>query len=292
MALTDVDHVVVEEAPTLHEVWADAPGLPGFFSTVDHKRIGMRYIYTAFAFFFVAGIMALVMRQQLARPGQHVVGPETYNQLFTMHGTTMIFLFNTPVLAGFGNYLLPLHLGTRDMAFPRLNAFSYWVFLLAGIFIYASYLIGKPPDGGWFGYTPLTGGTYSGGVNLDFWGLGVVFVGISTTVGAVNFIVTIFKLRAPGMTVNRMPMFVWSILSMAFMVIFAVPAVTVATGLLELDRLFGTKFFVPHLGGSVGAALAQRCFDLGWLERMRDGRALLVTPEGRRGLSETFALTL
>ena len=250
MALTDDVRTGITEHD-LHEIWKDAPGIPGFFSTVDHKRIGLRYIYTSFAFFFVAGLTALVMRAQLTAPNSHVVSPSTYNSLFTMHGTTMIFLFNTPVLAGFANYLLPLQLGARDMAFPRLNAFSYWIFLLSGVFIYASYLIGKPPDGGWFGYTPLTGGTYSGGVNLDFWGLGVVFVGISTTVGAVNFIVTIFKLRAPGMTVNRMPMFVWSILSMAFMVIFAVPAVTVATGLLELDRLFGTKFFVPHLGGSV-----------------------------------------
>ncbi|TML63412.1 MAG: cytochrome ubiquinol oxidase subunit I [Actinobacteria bacterium] len=250
MALTDDVRTGITEHD-LHEIWKDAPGIPGFFSTVDHKRIGLRYIYTSFAFFFVAGLTALVMRAQLTAPNSHVVSPSTYNSLFTMHGTTMIFLFNTPVLAGFANYLLPLQLGARDMAFPRLNAFSYWIFLLSGVFIYASYLIGKPPDGGWFGYTPLTGGTYSGGVNLDFWGLGIVFVGISTTVGAVNFIVTIFKLRAPGMTVNRMPMFVWSILSMAFMVIFAVPAVTVATGLLELDRLFGTKFFVPHLGGSV-----------------------------------------
>src|SRR4051812_5834256 len=135
MALTDDRLEPVAEA-ALEEKWEDAPGLPGFFSTVDHKRIGMRYIYTAFAFFFVAGLMALLMREQLARPGQHVLGPEAYNQLFTMHGTTMIFLFNTPVLAGFANYLLPLHLGTRDMAFPRLNAFSYWVFLFAGIFMY------------------------------------------------------------------------------------------------------------------------------------------------------------
>src|SRR6266496_4201466 len=235
MAVTDAaSHDTPGKVDTeeLEEIWADAPGVPGFFSTVDHKRIGMRYIYTAFAFFFVARLMALAMRQQLARPGQHVLGPEAYNQLFTMHGTTMIFLFNTPVLAGFGNYLLPLHLGTRDMAFPRLNAFSYWIFVLSGIFFYASFLIGKAPDGGWFGYVPLTDKAFSPGVNLDFWGLAIVFVGISTTVGAVNFIVTTFKMRAPGMTINRVPIFVWSILSMAFMVLFAVPAVTLAAGLL------------------------------------------------------------
>ena len=255
MAVTDVtrpdghDHHGVDHEE-LEEVWADAPGVPGFFTTIDHKRIGMRYIYTAFFFFFTSGIMALVMRQQLATPDNHLVGPQTYNQLFTMHGTTMIFLFNTPVLAGFGNYLLPCS-WARDMAFPRLNAFSYWIFLLSGIFFYSSFLIGKPPDGGWFGYTPLTDKAFSPGINLDFWGLAIVFVGISTTVGAVNFIVTTFKMRAPGMTLNRMPIFVWSILSMAFMVLFAVPAVTLAAGLLELDRLFGTAFFVPGQGGNV-----------------------------------------
>src|SRR5207237_3327959 len=235
----------------LDEVWEDASGVPGFSSTVDHKRIGMRYIYTAFFFFFTSGLMALVMRQQLSTPDNHLIGPQTYNQLLTMHGTTMIFLFNTPVLAGFGNYSLPLQLATRDMAFPRLNAFSYWIFVLSGIFFYASFLIGKPPDGGWFGYVPLTDKAFSPGINLDFWGLAIVFVGISTTVGAVNFIVTTFKMRAPGMTINRVPIFVWSILSMAFMVLFAVPAVTLAAGLLELDRLFGTAFFIPHLRGNV-----------------------------------------
>jgi len=252
MAVTDApSHENEVDAEELEEIWADAPGVPGFFSTIDHKRIGMRYIYTAFFFFFTSGLMALVMRQQLAAPNNHVVGPQTYNELLTMHGTTMIFLFNTPVLAGFGNYILPLQLGTRDMAFPRLNAFSYWIFVLSGIFFYTSFLIGKAPDGGWFGYTPMTANAFSPGINLDFWGLAIVFVGISTTVGAVNFIVTAFKMRAPGMTINRVPIFVWSILSMAFMVLFAVPAVTLAAGLLELDRLFGTAFFNPGVGGNL-----------------------------------------
>jgi cytochrome c oxidase subunit 1/cytochrome c oxidase subunit I+III len=237
-----------DEALEAH--WTDAPGVPGFFATVDHKRIGMRYIYTAFIFFFAAGLMALVIRQQLAKPDQTILGPQLYDELFTMHGATMIFLFNTPVLAGFGNYLLPLMLGTRDMAFPRLNAFSYWIFVLSGIFIYSSFLIGKPPDGGWFAYVPLTDKAYAPGINMDFWGLGVIFVGISTTVGAVNFIVTVFKNRAPGMAVSRLPVFVWSIVGMAFMVIFAVPALTVAAGLLEADRLFGTAFYRAGAGGS------------------------------------------
>jgi cytochrome c oxidase subunit I+III len=248
MATTEVRPEFEERE--LEEIWEDDPGVPGFFSTIDHKRIGKRYIYTCFIFFAVGGIMALVMRLQLAGSEHTVLSPSAYNELFTVHGTTMIFLFNTPVLAGFGNYLLPMMIGTRDMAFPRLNAFSYWIFVLAGIFFYSSFLVGSAPDGGWFAYTPLTDKTYSPGLNLDFWGLGVAFVGVSTTVGAVNFIVTTFKLRAPGMSLNRLPMFVWSMLVFSFMIIFAVPAVTLAAGLLELDRLFGTAFFVPKAGGS------------------------------------------
>src|SRR5437588_5535263 len=209
MAVAEVEELEIDHED-LDRVWEDAPGLAGFFSTVDHKRIGIRYIYTAFIFFVIAGILALVMRVQLTRPDNHVLSPQTYNQFFTMHGTLMIFLFNTPVLAGFGNYLLPLQLGTRDMAFPRLNAFSYWIFLLSGVFMYSSFLVGHAPDGGWFSYVPLTSRHFSPGVNLDFWGLGVMFVGISTTVGAVNFIVSAFKMRCPGMTVNRMPISVWS----------------------------------------------------------------------------------
>jgi len=239
-----------ETAERLERRWKDDPGIPGFFTTIDHKRIGRRYIYTAFVFFFLAGLAALVMRDQLATSNNSLLAPETYNQLFTMHGTTMIFLFNTPVLAGFGNYLIPLQIGARDMAFPRLNAFSYWIFLFSGLLLYSSALVGHLPDGGWFAYVPLTGKAYSPGINIDFWGLAITFVGISTTVGAVNFIVTIFKMRAPGMTFNRMPIFVWSMLVFSFMVIFSVPAVTIAAVLLELDRLFGTGFYVVSAGGS------------------------------------------
>ena len=238
------------EERVLHEKWTDPPGVLGFFATVDHKRIGMRYIYTAFVFFFAAGLMAIVMRQQLAQPEQKLLDPQLYDELFTMHGATMIFLFNTPVLAGFGNYLLPLMLGTRDMAFPRLNAFSYWVFFFSGVFMYSSFLVGRIPDGGWFAYVPLTDKAYAPGLNMDFWGLGVIFVGVSTTVGAVNFLVTVFKMRAPGMSVSRLPVFVWTIVGMAFMVVFAVPALTVAAGLLEADRLFGTTFYAAAKGGS------------------------------------------
>src|SRR4029078_10770840 len=152
MTVVDDPEVGERSDEELDEIWEDPPGIPGFFNSVDHKRIGLRYLYTSFIFFFIAGLIALVMRAQLAQPNQDIVGPETYNQLFTAHGTTMIFLFNTPVLAGFGNYLLPLMLGTRDMAFPRLNAFSYWIFLFSGIFIYLGFLVGSAPDGGWFAY--------------------------------------------------------------------------------------------------------------------------------------------
>ena len=235
----------------LLELWEEAPGLLGFFTTVDHKRLGIRYIYTTFFFFGLAGLSALAMRAQLTAPELEVLGAQRYDELMTMHGTTMIFLFNTPVLAGFGNYLVPLMIGARDMAYPRLNAFSYWVLLCGGIFMYSSFLVFQVPDGGWFGLTPLTSSTYSPDLSVDFWALGIVFTGLSTTVGSINFIVTIFKLRAPGMTLNRMPVFVWSMLVFSFMALFAVPAVTLSAGLLELDRLFGTAWFVPNVGGSV-----------------------------------------
>jgi cytochrome c oxidase subunit I len=239
-------------------VLVDPPGVTGFIGSVDHKRVGLRYIYTSFFFFFIAGLLALVMRAQLAGPDNHVVDAQRFNELFSMHGTMMIFLFNTPILAGFGNYFLPLMIGAEDMAYPRLNAFSYWVFLLGGTFLCASFVVGRVPDGGWFAYVPLTGSTYSPGLNIDFWGLAVVFLGVSTTVGAVNFIVTAITMRKPGMAMSDMPIFAWSMVVFSAMVLFAVPALTLATGLLELDRIFGTAFFVPELGGN--ALLFQHLF--------------------------------
>ena len=233
----------------LEHIWSDAPGLPGFLTTVDHKRIGVRYLVTVVVFLMLAGLQALVMRAQLAAPGQDLVSPEVYNQLMTMHGTTMLFLMNTPVWAGFGNYFLPLQIGTRDMAFPRLNALSYWIFLFSGIFMYSSFFVGAIPDGGWFAYVPFTSVEFSPGVNLDFYALGVIFVGISTTVGAINFLVTTFKMRAPGMTVSRIPIFVWGIVVMSFMILFAVPSITLSQVLLEIDRIFGFSFYDPGAGG-------------------------------------------
>jgi cytochrome c oxidase subunit I len=241
---------VATTARQLERVWEPPTWLAALFATVDHKVIGVRYITTGFVFFLLGGIQALLLRIQLAVPENTFLNPQLYNQLFTMHGTTMIFFFATPILFGFGNYLVPLLLGARDMAFPRLNAFGYWVFLLSGIFIYASFLIGAAPDGGWFNYVPLTGPAYSPDLNIDFYALGILFLGISTTGGAINFIVTIFKMRAPGMSINRMPLFIWAILATSFAVIFAYPALNVANVLLELDRKIGTHFYDSTGGGS------------------------------------------
>jgi cytochrome c oxidase subunit 1/cytochrome c oxidase subunit I+III len=204
---------------------------------------------TAFAFFVAAGFEALAMRAQLARPNEDLVGPGTFNQLFSLHGVTMIFLFVTPMLSGFGNYLVPLMIGARDMAFPRLNAFSYWVFLASGLFIYASVPFGLAPNNGWFNYAPLSETTYTPDLNVDFYALGLTFLTISTTAGAVNFIVTILKLRAPGMSINRMPLFCWAVLTTSFAIVFALPSLTVANTMLELDRKFGFHFYDVDGGG-------------------------------------------
>src|SRR3954447_193350 len=222
----------------LEEVWKDRSGIAGWLTTVDHKRIAKRYFVTAFTFLLIGGVEAMLMRAQLARPRNDVLGPDRYNQLMTMHGTTMILLFNTPMFAAFGNYLVPLQIGARDMAFPRLNALSYWVFLSSGVFMYWSFIVNAIPNGGWFAYAPLTEDEFSRGHGLDFWAIGVVFLGISTTVGGINFIVTILRMRTPGMSLNRMPFFVWGILTMSGMIIFALPGITLAGALLELDRAF------------------------------------------------------
>ena len=233
----------------LEKVWAEPGGIVTFLTTVDHKKIGVRYLFTAFAFFIAAGIEALIMRSQLARPDEGLVSPETFNQLFRLHGTTMIFLFVTPMLSGFGNYLVPLQIGARDMAFPRLNAFSYWVFLASGLFIYASLPFGVAPNNGWFNYAPLSDATYTPGRNIDVYALGLTFLAISSTAGAVNFIVTIFKLRAPGMSINRMPLFCWAMLATSFAIVFALPSLTAANVMLELERNFGFHFFGADGGG-------------------------------------------
>ncbi len=242
----------------LRWIWETPRTLAGALTSVDHKTIGIRYLWTAAFFFVLAGADAALMRVQLARPDSRFLSPEAYNQLFSMHGTAMIFLYASPVLSGFSNYLVPLLIGSRDMAFPRLNAFSYWSFLFAGCFLYGSILVGQAPDGGWFAYVPLTSRAYSPGPNLDFYALGLLFLTISTTVGAANFIVSIAKLRAPGMSINRMPIYVWSTLSASVAIVFALPSLTVALVFLELDRRYGMHFFDPQGGGS--ALLWQHLF--------------------------------
>jgi cytochrome c oxidase subunit 1 len=224
-------------------------GLRGWLTTTDHKRIGLLYYWTAFAFFLVGGLEALIMRAQLTGPEGRLVSAETFNQLFTMHGTTMVFLALMPLSAAFFNYIVPLQIGARDVAFPRLNAFSYWVFLLGGIFLNASFLVGAAPDAGWFGYANLTGRQYSPGLHIDFWVLGLQVLGIASLAAGFNFIVTILNLRAPGMRMLRLPPFSWMTLVTSFLIITAFPVITVALVLLMFDRFFGTSFFVPAGGG-------------------------------------------
>jgi cytochrome c oxidase subunit I len=240
---------VASIAERLESIWAEKPGLATWLTTVDHKKIGFKYLYTGLIFFVLGGIMSLIMRVQLAGAELDVLDPETYNQLFSMHGATMMFLFAIPVLSGFGNYFVPLMIGARDMAFPRLNAFGYWVFLGSGIFMFSSFLIGRAPNNGWFNYPPLANEEFTPGLNIDFFTLGLIFLGVSTTAGAINFIVTILKMRAPGMSINRMPIFVWGELAMALAIVFAQPSLTAALVMLELDRKFGFHFFDAPSGG-------------------------------------------
>lgn len=233
----------------LQKSWETPGGIRGVITTVDHKTIGKRYLVTAFAFLLLGGLEAAAMRAQLAGPNEHLLTPEQYNQLFSVHGVTMIFLYAAPILSGFSNYLWPLMLGSRDMAFPRLNALSYWLFLGAGIFIYSSLLVGQMPNAGWFDYVPYAQRAYDPGRNIDFYALGLILLGVSTTVGSVNFIVTLFKTRAPGMSLNRLPIIVWGTLTASVANLFALPSLTVALIFLYLDRRFGTHFYDPSNGG-------------------------------------------
>ena len=233
----------------LTDIRETPPGLLGALTSVDHKTIGKRYLVTAFVFFIAGGLEAAIMRAQLVQSNMHLLSPEAYNQLFTMHGVTMIFLFASPVLSGFSNYLWPLMIGARDMAFPRVNALSYWTFLLSGIFLYSSFFVGQAPDGGWFAYVPMTARAYSPGLNIEFYTLGLIYLGMSTTIGAVNFIATFFTMRAPGMSVDRVPVILWGTLTVSFLIVFFVPALTVASIFLYLDRNIGTHFFDPANGG-------------------------------------------
>jgi cytochrome c oxidase subunit 1/cytochrome c oxidase subunit I+III len=249
MAIEIAQNVSDNERRKLLDIWETAPGLYGWLATVDHKQIGIRYLCTAFFFLLIGGLEALMMRIQLAQPGLKVLSPEAYNQLFSMHGVTMIFLYALPMLSGFSNYLWPLLLGSRDMAFPRLNALSYWIFLFAGIFLYISFPLGQAPNGGWFNYVPNTALEYDPGINADIYSLGLIFLGISTVVGSANFVVTVLRCRAPGMSVNRLPILVWGTLTASVANLLAVPAVSLACFLLWMDRSYDTHFYAVSGGG-------------------------------------------
>jgi cytochrome c oxidase subunit I len=222
-------------------------GLWSWFTTVDHKKIGILYCVTAFVFFLVGGLEALAIRAQLARPEGTLVNPDMYQQLFTMHALTMIFLVIMPLGVGIMNFVIPLMIGARDVAFPRLNAFSYWVFLFGGIFLYSSFFLGGAPDGGWFGYAPLN--RELPGLGMTYYSLGLQVLGVASLAGAINFIVTILNMRAPGMTLMRMPIFVWMTLVVSFLLLFAMPVIAIALFQLMFDRVFGTVFFDPMSGG-------------------------------------------
>jgi len=239
--------------------------LYAWVATVDHKRLGLMYVVSALLFLVVAGTMAAVMRLQLAVPENHVVGPDTFNRLFTMHGTTMVFLVGMPMVAGFSNYLVPLMIGARDMAFPRLNAFGFWIFLFGGLLLYFSYIggsglsgAGSAPDVGWFAYAPLTARAFSRGSSTDYWAIGVLVAGFGSIASAINVIATTISLRCPGMTLSRMPMFVWVMLVDSWLIVIALPPLSAGQIMLLLDRYLGANFFDTQAGGS--AVLWQHIF--------------------------------
>jgi len=251
----------VAEAPSL------VTRLHGWVVTVDHKRLGIMYIVSGILFLLVAGSMATTIRLQLVVPNNHLVPPQVFNRLMTMHGTTMIFLVAIPILFGFGNYLIPLMLGARDLAFPRLNAFGFWLFLFGALLLYFSYLAGdglsgagSAPDVGWFAYAPLTERPFSRGSSTDYWILGIALAGIGTTATAINLLATAASMRCPGMTLGRMPLFVWLMLTSSAQLLIALPPLTAAQVMLLLDRFLGAHFFDTQAGGS--AVLWQHFF---WL---------------------------
>jgi cytochrome c oxidase subunit 1 len=224
-------------------------GLRDWLTTIDHKKIGILYGATALVFFILGGLEALLIRWQLAQPEAAVIDPDLYNQLFTMHGITMVFLVGMPIAVAFFNYLIPLQIGARDVAFPRLNAFSYWVFLFGGLYMYSSFFFGAAPDGGWFGYANLSSREFSPGPNMDFYALGLQILGIGSIAGGVNFITTIINLRSPGMKLMRMPLFTWMAFVTSFIIVTALPILAVALFMLTFDRFWDTNFFNVAAGG-------------------------------------------
>jgi cytochrome c oxidase subunit I+III len=240
-----------DELRDMARTYAPPPGFLGWLGSVDHKSIGKRYVATAFVFFLLGGLEALVMRMQLARPEGRLLGPDAYAQFFTMHGTTMMFLFAVPVMTGSALYLIPLVVGARNIAFPRLNAFGYYVFLIGGTLLYVAFALNTGPDAGWFNYVPLSGPEHAAGKRIDVWAQTVTFTEIASLVAAVAIIVTILKQRAPGMSLDRVPLYAWAMLVTSFVILFAMPSVALASMMLAMDRLtgVGTHFFNPAEGG-------------------------------------------
>jgi cytochrome c oxidase subunit I+III len=239
----------VQKASRFEETWLGPPGMLARLAVVNNQPIGKRFILTAFAFFLIGGLMAIMMRIQLAVSNNTFMSPELYNQMFTMHGSVMMFLFVVPFLEGLAVFLLPLMIGARDLAFPRLAAFSYFTFLFGGLMFFLSFAYGAVPDAGWFAYVPLSGPRYSG-LGMDFWLLGLSMVEIAGITAGIEIVVTVLKFRAPGMSINRMPVFAWAMLVVGVMIIVAFTTLLMATMLLELDRAAGTHFFQPERGGS------------------------------------------
>jgi cytochrome c oxidase subunit I len=240
---------------------AERPGLVTrlheWVVTVDHKRLGIMYVVSGLAFFLIAGLEAAVMRWQLAAAGNTVVSPAVFNRLFTVHGTTMVFLVGIPIVFGFANYLVPLMIGARDLAFPRLNAFGFWVFLFGGLLLYFSFLggdglygAGSAPDVGWFAYAPLTGRAFSPGNSTDYWNLSILVMGFGTIATSINLIATTLSMRCRGMSLSRMPLYVWMMLVVAGMTVMALPPLSAAQIMLLLDRFLGAHFFDTQAGGS------------------------------------------
>jgi cytochrome c oxidase subunit I+III len=240
------------QANQLARIWDEPRGFLGWFKAVHHTTIGRRYVLTAFAFFLIAGLLAGVMRLQLAFPEAHILSNDLYNQFFTMHGSTMMFLFAVPMMfEALSVYLVPLMVGARNIAFPRLNAYSYYLYVMGGIMFYVAFLCNTGADRGWFAYVPLSGPDFAPGKRADFWAQLITFTEVSALAVAVEVIVTVFRLRAPGMSLNRIPLFVWGQVVVAFMVLFALPGVVISSTMLLLDRTCGTQFFNPAAGGDV-----------------------------------------
>jgi len=242
----------------LERTWRRPPGILGWLATVDHKEIGRRYIITALLFLALGGMLSLAMRLQLAQPDSNLISPQRYNELFTMHGSTMMFLFAVPVMEGVAVFIIPLMLGTRSTAFPRLNAFSYYMYLFGGLLLWVAFLLNIGPDIGWFAYTPLSGPQFSPGKRADIWAQMITFTEVSALAAAVVLICTILKARAPGMTLARMPLFAWAMLVVAVMIVFSMPSIALCSGMLISDRLVGTQFYNHYEHGD--ALLWQHLF--------------------------------